>query len=108
MMTFTAVHDTVRTLTMPPTVTATARYDVWEGPYVRFVGTVPDAMLPGEGLDIGVDWYPSPNDLASRARLERALVWRLARIAGHEVREFVQRDGRPLYDPHARERRISA
>lgn len=74
--------------------------DGFEGPRVRIEGTVTDAFT-GQPLGIGIDWWPSPNDRENEFRFLRAMAWRLGRFGNHEAREMLQRDGRPVSDPHA-------
>jgi hypothetical protein len=75
-----------------------------EGIKVRIVATEPDAFKPGETIDLGVDSCLSPNDMVCGETLDVWLEWRTRRIASHENRENLQRDGRPIFDPHASEK----
>jgi hypothetical protein len=75
-----------------------------EGVKVRIVATEPDAFKPGETIDLGIDSFLSPNDMVCGETLDVWLEWRTRRIASHENREMLQRDGRPIYDPHASEK----
>jgi hypothetical protein len=75
-----------------------------EGIKVRIVATEPDAFKPGAMIDLGVDSFLSPNDIVCDETLDVWLEWRTRRIASHENRENLQRDGRPIFDPHASEK----
>lgn len=73
----------------------------WEGPYVRIVWDRPDSFYPERSIDLGVRSFLSPNDRANVDTLDKFIDWRIWRMFGHEARESVQRDGKPLFDPHA-------
>jgi len=101
-------HDDVNlildSLTLPRGMKASASHDLWEGVQVRIVYTVENSFRPGEQIDLGISSYLSPNDLRDEETVQRWVIWRVWRIYGHEAREQVQRDGRPISDPHASER----
>jgi hypothetical protein len=99
LLTTTDMQQILDGLTYPDT-TLTAHDDGFEGPSVRATITVPDART-GRPLDLGWDWYPSPNDRANSDAFRLALAWRLGRHGNHEARELLQQDGRPVSDPHA-------
>jgi hypothetical protein len=72
----------------------------WEGPKVVIGATVDDAYHPGEQVTLDIHTYLPPQPTV--ADLDRWVVWRLARIAVHEVLEGWRDDaGRPVFDPHA-------
>lgn len=72
----------------------------WEGPHLAIVAELPDAYRPGETVTIRVENMLPPFDTIEQ--LDRWMVWRLTRIASHEVREFYRdTEGRPIFDPHA-------
>lgn len=71
----------------------------WEGPHLVIRTIVEDSYHPGEKqhLDVHTPLPPIPDT----NYLEVFLQWRLNRIATHEAREFLRKDGRPIFDPHA-------
>lgn len=72
----------------------------WEGPHLVITARLPDAYNPGEWtlVDIHSMLPPIPNT----DYLDRWVVWRLCRVATHEVREFYRGlDGKAIFDPHA-------
>jgi hypothetical protein len=83
-----------------PAATFRVRDDPFEGPVVRATITVSNAY-GGAPLELGWNWYPSPNDRVNADAFKVALAWRIARHGNHEAREFLQEDGRPVNDPHA-------
>lgn len=71
----------------------------WEGHHIVIRTNMPDAYNPGGTVTLDVhSMLPPMRD--EQAVLEW-LGWRLARLANHEVREFLRVDGRCLFDPHA-------
>lgn len=74
-------------------------YDgVWEGQHFVIRTEVLDASIAATTtLDIH-SMLPPCADLQA---FHRWLAWRLQRIETHEMREFLRRDGTPLFDPHA-------
>lgn len=75
--------------------------DLWEGLYLRIVAPVENSYSPGETQDLGITTYISPNDRRDAHCFDTFLAWRLARIESHEGREWLRRDGRAIFDPHA-------
>lgn len=73
----------------------------WEGIQLIIRANLPDSYNPGERIQIGIRSYMPP--LLSIEQFDRWMVWRLERIASHEVREFYRRDGKPVFDPHTEE-----
>lgn len=69
-----------------------------EGPMVRIVARVPDAR-DGAPLDLGIDTYPSPNDMASVDAFLAFLSWRLQRVESHESREYLKHRGVTVNPP---------
>lgn len=71
-----------------------------EGPLLRItVAGEPDSRHPGATVDLGIDTYVPPfRDVP--AFLDW-LLWRLQRVASHEVREFLCYRGALISDPHA-------
>lgn len=70
-----------------------------EGPRLRIeVVGVPDSRKAGRTVDLGIESYLPPfRDV--EAFLDW-LLWRLQRIASHEVREFLYYRGAHVSDPH--------
>lgn len=71
----------------------------WEGHHIVINTQVPDAYLPGKTVTLDVHSMLPP--LESVDALNRWLMWRLARIEVHEMREFFRIDGKIVDDPHA-------
>lgn len=70
----------------------------FESPRIRIVGPVEDSYHPGTMLDLGINDFLPP--LADEAALLSWLAWRLGRIESHEMREWLKRDGKPVFNPH--------
>jgi hypothetical protein len=70
----------------------------WEGPHIAIRTEVPDTYNPGETVVLDVHSMLPP--MRDRAALEEWLAWRLGRLEVHEMREFLKRDGRVIFDPH--------
>jgi hypothetical protein len=71
----------------------------WEGHHIVINTQVPDAYGPGRTVTLNVHSMLPP--LEDTSALERWLMWRLARIEVHEMREFFRVDGKIVDDPHA-------
>lgn len=71
----------------------------WEGQHVVIQTVVPDSGNPNSQVTLDVHSMLPP--MESREQLEAWLAWRLARLEIHEMREFLKRDGKVIYDPHA-------
>lgn len=69
-----------------------------EGPLLRIEFTVPDSRNPGLMQDQGVWTFVPP--CQTPEEFYRWLVWRLTRIAVHEVYEFARVRGELYLDPH--------
>jgi hypothetical protein len=100
MLTLAQIRLHLDTLQYRDGVTWHATEDPWEGVKVRIQYPVEDTYQPGTSTTLGIDSYLSPNDRASEEALDLWFCWRMWRIEGHEAREFVRRNGQPLYDPH--------
>lgn len=85
------------TVTYRPGWTFTLHYDPWEGQYVRFVAEGLEDSYGGT-IDIGFNTWLPP--MQNTEQLDLFIQWRLWRMESHESREFFQRDGRPVFDPH--------
>jgi hypothetical protein len=70
-----------------------------EGPHIVIAATLPDSTRPGETVDVRIDSAVPPLD--TLAQFERWLLWRLRIVESHECREWLKRDGLPIFDPHA-------
>lgn len=74
-------------------------YDgAWEGQHIVIRTEVPDTYTDGT---VVLDVHSMLPPLPSLDYFERWLAWRLARLEVHEMREFLKRDGHPIFDPHA-------
>jgi hypothetical protein len=62
------------------------------------VAPTPNAYKPSETIELGIR-SPLP-PFADTDALHAWLMWRLARIEMHELREFYRVDGVPVDDPH--------
>jgi hypothetical protein len=100
-MTTAEIREHLAGLTYKPGWAWTLEEDEWEGPYVRFLVDVPDAYAPTETVTLGINSWLPPVD--TREQLDKWLAWRIARIEIHESLEFLRREGRPVFDPHAQE-----
>lgn len=75
-------------------------YDgVWEGPHFVVWTEVEDSLNPGSKTTLDVHSMLPP--MPSTEYFEVWIAWRLKRLEVHEMREFLQRDGQPIFDPHA-------
>lgn len=75
------------------------QHDPHEGLFVRIQATVENSYQPGKTTDLDII-SPLPFFRTERD-VELWLSWRLARIATHESREFLKRNGKVVSDPHA-------
>lgn len=71
----------------------------WEGQHFVIRARVADATEPDETTTLDIHSMLPPMDTIDQ--FERWLAWRLSRIEIHEMREFLRRDGKPIFDPHA-------
>lgn len=99
MLSMQEVQDELAQIEYRSGWTFTAYEGLWEGHHIVIRTTVPDSYNPGETvvLDIHSMLPPMPD----RAYLRLWVAWRCARIEVHEMREFLRRDGKPIFDPHA-------
>jgi hypothetical protein len=72
--------------------------DPWEGAFIRFVATNVEDSYGGSPIDIGFNTWLPP--MQNTEQLDLFVQWRLWRAESHESREWMQRGGRPLFDPH--------
>jgi hypothetical protein len=99
MLTPTEIAEHLATLSYKPGWSWTLDHDTWEGPFIRFLIDVPDAYDASKTITLGVNTWLPP--MVSTEALDLFMAWRIARIENHEAREMLQRDGRPIFDPHA-------
>lgn len=98
-LTLAEIQAALNAVTYRPGWTFTAAEDPFgEGHTVRLEGPVPNAYRPDETVVLGINSYLPP--IPDAAYLDRWLLWRLQRVEAHETREWLQRDGRPIFDPH--------
>jgi hypothetical protein len=74
--------------------------DPHEGPAIYFVADVVDTYNPPATLELRVLSYLSPNDRVNVESFKRYVLWRLKRIAIHEVGEGLKFSGQLVWDPH--------
>ena len=69
-----------------------------EGHQLRVRAEVANAYRPNESVPLDIWTYLPPMD--TPAQFDRWLAWRLSRIQIHEGLEWLQRNGKPIFDPH--------
>jgi hypothetical protein len=69
-----------------------------EGPELHINCTMADSTDPSAQVALNII-SPLP-PMRFSWQLDDWLIWRLNRIESHEVREWLQRDGKPISDPH--------
>jgi hypothetical protein len=72
--------------------------DVWEGPVLRIVASLPDSYHPDETIELRINSRIPP--MQTESDFAHYLLWRLDQIERHECRENLRLDGKILYDPH--------
>jgi hypothetical protein len=70
----------------------------WEGQHLVIRTEIEDAALRGRKVVLDVHSMLPP--MRDTIALEEWLAWRLGRLEVHEMREFLRRDGRVIFDPH--------
>lgn len=73
--------------------------DAYEGPHLRIRTDVEDAFHPGTMVELRIE-SPLPPNLRTADDVDEWVLWRLERIASHEVREWLRRDGVQVSNPH--------
>lgn len=101
MLTEDEINDHLDRITYKPGWSFAAYTGRWEGMHLTISTLVDDAFKPGEMVTLRVECFLSPNDYKDTEALEAWLMWRLARIEVHEMREFFKRDGKVVSSPHA-------
>lgn len=89
----------LKRITYKPGWTITAYDGRWEGQHVVVRTEVEDTYNPGTTTTLDVHSMLPP--MRDTQTLEEWVAWRLQRLECHEMREFLKRDGQPIYDPHA-------
>lgn len=74
--------------------------DQHEGPAIYFTADVVDAYKPSQSIELRILSYLSPNDRRSVESFKTYVLWRLKRIAIHEVGEGLKFSGELVWDPH--------
>lgn len=74
--------------------------DPHEGPAIYFVADVVDTYTPDNNIELRVLSYLSPNDRRSVESFKTYVLWRLKRIAIHEVGEGLRFSGELVWNPH--------
>jgi hypothetical protein len=75
-------------------------YDgAYEGQHCVIRTRLEDSYNPGEMVELDIHSMLPP--MRTTEDFEQWLLWRLMRIATHEVREWLKKDGKPIVDPHA-------
>lgn len=72
--------------------------DPWEGPCLYVVADVLNGYHPDQAVELRIRSAIPP--IPSREYFAVWLAWRLGQIESHESREYFQRDGKPVFDPH--------
>lgn len=74
--------------------------DPHEGPAIYFTADVVDTYNPPQTIELRVLSYLSPNDRRSVETFKSYILWRLKRIAVHEVGEGLKFSGELVWNPH--------
>lgn len=98
MLTTGQVEAALERVTYKPGWTFRVYDGAWEGQHLVIRTAAPDAYQPGQTTDLDIH-SPLP-PMPDEAHLHAWLMWRLARIEVHEMREFYRVDGQPVSDPH--------
>jgi hypothetical protein len=98
MMTTSEVAEVVSRVTYKPGWRFTVYEGRWEGTHLAITTVVPDAY---GGPDLVIDVHSMVPPMRDEAQVHDWLMWRLARIEVHEMREFYRVAGCVYDDPHA-------
>lgn len=74
--------------------------DPHEGPAIYFTADVRDTYQPDQDVELRILSYLSPNDRRSVETFKQYVLWRLKRIAIHEVGEGLKFSGQLVWNPH--------
>ncbi len=99
MLTYAEVRDIVARFTYRAGWRLETYEDPHEGLAIAITTEVEDAYHPGHTIVLDIHSYMPP--MRDRQAVLDWLLWRLERIASHEVREFAHFDGQLIADPHA-------
>ncbi len=99
MLTYAEVGEVVAQVTYRPGWRLETYEDPHEGLAIAIVAEVEDAYHPGQTVELDIHSYIPP--MRDRQAVLDWLLWRLERIASHEVREFARFDGQLIAGPHA-------
>jgi hypothetical protein len=99
LLTVGQMRKLLRNITYRPGWTITVREGRFEGPHLTVHAQVENSYRPGETTVLDIH-SPIP-PMTTAAQFDAFLAWRLGRIECHEMREWLQRDGKPIFDPHA-------
>jgi hypothetical protein len=101
MLTTAEIQEHLKRITYKDNWTFSYYEGVWEGPHLNiYCSEIADSFNPGKMTALDIHCFLSPNDIASTESLEIFLMYRLARIELHEMREFFKRDGKIISSPH--------
>jgi hypothetical protein len=101
MLTLAQVKAHLERISYKPGWSIKAYQGRWEGLHLVINTCVQDAFKPDTMVTLDVhSFIPYPE---TAQELERWLMWRLARIEVHEMREWFKVDGKVIDSPHAPE-----
>jgi hypothetical protein len=98
MLTTPEIHAHLRRLAYKPGWEFQVYDGRWEGQHLVIRTEVPDTY---SDQTVVLDVHSMLPPMRDTRALEEWLAWRLGRLELHELREFLKRDGRPIFDPHA-------
>lgn len=99
MLTLGEMQDRLGEMTYLPQYEMEIYQGRFEGAHFHLRASVPDYINKGEPTVLDIH-SPLPA-MESTDQLDNWVVDRLIRIASHEVREALQVDGKPIFNPHA-------
>lgn len=97
-LSLTELQDEVDQFSYRPGWSLDVFADPWEGPCLYVVANVENGYDPDQVIELRVRSAIPP--IPSRGYFAIWLQWRLQQIELHESREYLRRDGRPVFDPH--------
>lgn len=74
--------------------------DPHEGPAIYFTADVVDTYNQTNNIELRILSYLSPNDRRNVESFKNYVLWRLKRIAVHEVGEGLKFSGQHVWNPH--------
>lgn len=99
MLTTAEINEELAHVSYKPGWRFTVYDGEFEGQHAVITTRCPDARNPTQTTTLDV--HSSLPPIPTSDYLHRWLAWRLGIIELHEMREFLQRDGTPIFDPHA-------